>query len=45
LQRLLTGIRDELRLAMALTGLTRIDQIGPHCLDPGSPETKEKDHA
>jgi L-lactate dehydrogenase (cytochrome) len=33
LDQLLAGIRDELRLAMALTGVTRIEQIGPDCLD------------
>jgi L-lactate dehydrogenase (cytochrome) len=33
LDQLLGGIRDELRLAMALTGVTRIEQIGPDCLD------------
>ncbi len=32
-QALLAGYRDELRLAMALTGVTRIADIGPHCLD------------
>ncbi|MDT8410222.1 MAG: L-lactate dehydrogenase [Wenzhouxiangellaceae bacterium] len=40
LQRLLAGIRDELRLAMALTGVIRIAEIGPHCLDAGLPETQ-----
>ncbi|MEX2497712.1 MAG: L-lactate dehydrogenase [Wenzhouxiangellaceae bacterium] len=39
LQRLLAGIREELRLAMALTGVTRLEEIGPHCLDSGPPET------
>ncbi len=39
LQRLLAGIHEELRLAMALTGVTRLEEIGPHCLDPGPPET------
>ncbi|NEZ04965.1 L-lactate dehydrogenase [Wenzhouxiangella sp. XN201] len=33
LDQLLAGIRDELRLAMALTGVTRIEDIGPDCLD------------
>lgn len=33
LQHLLAGIREELRLAMALTGVTRIEDIGPDCLD------------
>ncbi|NBB94079.1 MAG: L-lactate dehydrogenase [Gammaproteobacteria bacterium] len=33
LDRTLAGIRDELRLAMALTGVTRIADIGPDCLD------------
>lgn len=33
LARMLAGVREELSLAMALTGVTRIDQIGPHCLD------------
>ncbi len=33
LERLLAGFRDELRLAMALTGVTRIADIGPDCLD------------
>ena len=32
-ERMLAGYREELRLAMALTGVTRIDQIGPDCLD------------
>ena len=36
LEQLLTGIREELRLAMALTGITRIDDIGPNCLDAES---------
>ena len=31
--RMLAGYREELRLAMALTGVTRTDQIGPDCLD------------
>lgn len=35
LQRLLAGYREELRLAMALTGVTRIADIGPDCLDRG----------
>ncbi|RFF26980.1 MULTISPECIES: L-lactate dehydrogenase [unclassified Wenzhouxiangella] len=39
LQQLLAGIQEELRLAMALTGVTRLEEIGPHCLDPGPPET------
>ena len=34
LEQLLAGIREELRLAMALTGITKIDEIGPDCLDP-----------
>ena len=33
-ERMLAGFREELRLAMALTGVTRTDQIGPDCLDP-----------
>lgn len=33
LAQLLAGFRDELRLAMALTGCTRIADIGPGCLD------------
>ena len=33
LENLLAGFRDELRLAMALTGCTRIADIGPDCLD------------
>ena len=33
LERMLAGIRDELRLAMALTGVKRIADIGPDCLD------------
>ncbi len=33
LHRLLAGFREELRLAMALTGVNSIDQIGPDCLD------------
>lgn len=32
-ERMLAGYRDELRLAMALTGVTRIGDIGPDCLD------------
>ena len=36
LDRTLAGIRDELRLAMALTGVKRIADIGPDCLDPKS---------
>ena len=32
-ERMLAGYREELRLAMALTGVTRTDQIGPDCLD------------
>ena len=31
--RMLAGYREELRLAMALTGVTGTDQIGPDCLD------------
>lgn len=31
--RMLAGYRDELRLAMALTGVTRTTEIGPDCLD------------
>lgn len=38
-QNLLAGYRDELRLAMALTGVTRIADIGPHCLDVGHAES------
>jgi L-lactate dehydrogenase (cytochrome) len=38
-QALLAGYRDELRLAMALTGVTRIADIGPHCLDIGQVES------
>ncbi len=33
LDQTLAGIRDELRLAMALTGVKRIADIGPDCLD------------
>lgn len=33
LERTLAGIREELRLAMALTGVKRIADIGPDCLD------------
>jgi len=33
LNRLLAGFREELRLAMALTGVNRIEDIGPDCLD------------
>ena len=33
LDRTLAGIREELRLAMALTGVTRVADIGPDCLD------------
>jgi len=32
-ERMLAGCREELRLAMALTGVTRTDQIGPDCLE------------
>ncbi len=32
-ERMLGGCREELRLAMALTGVTRTDQIGPDCLE------------
>jgi len=32
-ERLLAGFSEELRLAMALTGVTRIGDIGPDCLD------------
>jgi L-lactate dehydrogenase (cytochrome) len=41
LERMLAGIRQELSLAMALTGVTRIDQIGPHCLDREAQATGE----
>ncbi|QOC22444.1 L-lactate dehydrogenase [Wenzhouxiangella sp. AB-CW3] len=41
LERLLAGYREELRLAMALTGVTRIADIGPHCLDTGQRESSE----
>jgi len=42
LDRTLAGIRDELRLAMALTGVTRVADIGPDCLDcPDQKEHKE----
>jgi len=37
LNRLLAGFREELRLAMALTGVKRIEDIGPHCLDTQAP--------
>lgn len=40
LDQLLTGIHEELRLAMALTGVTRIEQIGPHCLDRSLPASE-----
>lgn len=33
LDHMLAGIRQELRLAMALTGVKRIADIGPQCLD------------
>ncbi|QKK03306.1 MAG: L-lactate dehydrogenase [Pseudomonadota bacterium] len=33
LDRMLAGMREELRLAMALTGVKRIADIGPDCLD------------
>ncbi len=33
LERMLGNIREELRLAMALTGVKRIADIGPDCLD------------
>ncbi|MGY6631189.1 MAG: L-lactate dehydrogenase [Wenzhouxiangella sp.] len=33
LERLLAAFQDELRIAMALTGTTRVADIGPHCLD------------
>jgi len=36
LARLLAGFRAELRLAMALTGVRRINDIGPDCLDTQS---------
>jgi L-lactate dehydrogenase (cytochrome) len=39
LDQTLAGIRDELRLAMALTGVKRIADIGPHCLDAGQRES------
>ncbi len=32
-ERMLAGCRDELRLAMALTGVTQTEHIGPDCLD------------
>ncbi len=35
LERLLAGFREELRLAMALTGVTRVADIGPDCLERG----------
>ncbi|MDT8450495.1 MAG: L-lactate dehydrogenase [Wenzhouxiangellaceae bacterium] len=38
LERLLAGFRDELRLAIALTGRNRIADIGPDCLDPDRAE-------
>ncbi len=45
-ERMLAGCRDELRLAMALTGVSRIDQIGPHCLDVAEPaENNETNRA
>lgn len=37
LERLLASLRDELRIAMALTGVTRIQDIGPNCLEPNRP--------
>jgi L-lactate dehydrogenase (cytochrome) len=33
LRQLLNSYREELRLAMALTGVTRVSDIGAHCLD------------
>lgn len=36
-RRLLASFREELRLAMALTGCTRIADIGPHCIDRDKP--------
>ncbi len=39
LEQVLTGIHDELRLAMALTGVTRIDQIDHRCLDQSPKES------
>ncbi|MGY6588046.1 MAG: L-lactate dehydrogenase [Wenzhouxiangella sp.] len=33
LERLLAAFQDELRIAMALTGVTRVADIGLHCLD------------
>ena len=37
LERLLAAFHDELRIAMALTGITRVADIGPHCLASPSP--------
>jgi len=37
LDRTLAGIREELRLAMALTGVKRVADIGPECLDRTQP--------
>ena len=42
LQRLLAGIHEELRLAMALTGVTRIADIGPQCLETETPNKPPK---
>ncbi|TVQ29205.1 MAG: L-lactate dehydrogenase [Wenzhouxiangella sp.] len=36
LARMLASVRDELRIAMALTGVRHLADIGPHCLDGAS---------
>ena len=38
LARMLASFRDELRIAMALTGVTRVADIGRHCLYPSTKE-------
>jgi len=40
-ERLLAGFREELRLAMALTGVTRVVEIGPGCLERGGAKGME----
>ncbi len=40
-ERMLAGCRDELRLAMALTGVTRTEHIGLDCLDQANSSAAE----
>jgi len=40
-ERMLAGCRDELRLAMALTGVTQTEHIGPDCLDQANSSAAE----